>query len=142
LQLNPSNQSWQAYCFIDLMLLFQDFMGRLTSHVLDTARGIPGRDIELRLFRKTADARLALKTVRTNQDGRCDQPLLEGDAFQTGIYEIDFYVGAYFAALGMALDQPAFLDVVTLRFGVADANAHFHVPLVVTPWSYATYRGS
>ena len=117
-------------------------MGRLTTHALDTAHGLPARNVEVRLYRKTPETRIELKSVRTNHDGRCDKPLLEGDAFQSGIYELDFYVGAYFTSLGLTLEQPSFLDVVTLRFGVADASAHFHVPLVVTPWSYSTYRGS
>jgi 5-hydroxyisourate hydrolase len=83
-----------------------------------------------------------LLSTKTNNDGRCDAPLLEGDAFQPGVYELDFSLGAYFAALGLALPQPSFLDVVTLRFGVADASKHYHVPLVASPWSYSTYRGS
>jgi 5-hydroxyisourate hydrolase len=125
-----------------LFFFQQDTMGRLTTHALDTANGLPGRHIEVRLFRKTAESRLALKSVTTNQDGRCDQPLLEGEAFTPGIYELDFSIGAYFSQLGASLQAPAFLDVVTLRFGVADASQHFHVPIVFTPWSYSTYRGS
>lgn len=117
-------------------------MGRLTTHALDTAHGLPGRNIEVRLYRKTPNSRLELKSVQTNHDGRCDQPLLEGDAFQSGVYEIDFHIGAYLAKLGTTLPEPAFLDVVTLRFGVADPSQHFHVPIVFTPWSYSTYRGS
>jgi 5-hydroxyisourate hydrolase len=117
-------------------------MGRLTTHVLDTALGKPGKNIEVRLFSINENGRSALLTITTNADGRCDQPLLQGDAFQSGVYELDFHVGAYFSALGVATPQPPFLDVVTLRFGVADANQHYHVPLVVTPYSYSTYRGS
>jgi 5-hydroxyisourate hydrolase len=117
-------------------------MGRLTTHVLDTAHGRPGRDVEVRLFRIVDNSRKNLLSARTNADGRCDQPLLEGSALQPGVYELDFHMGAYFAALGVAQTQPPFLDVVTLRFGVADAGQHYHVPLVVTPWSYSTYRGS
>ena len=79
---------------------------------------------------------------RTNADGRCDSPLLEDQTFQPGVYELDFHVGDYFRRLGVAQTEPPFLDVVTLRFGVADATQHYHVPLVVTPWSYSTYRGS
>ncbi len=117
-------------------------MGRLTTHVLDTAHGRPGRDIEVRLYRIVDNSRQHLCSTRTNADGRCDQPLLEGAALQSGVYELDFQLGAYFAALGVPLSQPPFLDVVTLRFGVADASQHYHVPLVATPWSYSTYRGS
>lgn len=117
-------------------------MGRLTTHVLDTAHGKPGRNIEIRLHSIVNNQRHALASCRTNQDGRCDQPLLEGDALKAGIYELDFHLGAYFAALGAAQTEPPFLDVVTVRFGVADPSLHFHVPLVATPWSYSTYRGS
>jgi 5-hydroxyisourate hydrolase len=117
-------------------------MGRLTTHILDTAHGKPGRNVEVRLYRIVNNSRQALSTAKTNADGRCDQPLLEGDALQAGVYELDFHVGAYFTALGVPQTQPPFLDVVTLRFGVADAGQHYHVPLVVTPWSYSTYRGS
>lgn len=117
-------------------------MGRLTTHVLDTAHGRPGRDIEVRLYRIVDNSRAAVADRRTNADGRCDQPLLEGDALRPGVYELDFHMGAYFAGLGVAQSTPPFLDVVTLRFGVADASQHYHVPLVATPWSYSTYRGS
>jgi 5-hydroxyisourate hydrolase len=117
-------------------------MGQLTTHVLDTAHGKPGRDVELTLFRIVDNSRKQLLSARTNADGRSDQPLLQGSALQPGVYELEFRVGAYFAALGVAQTQPPFLDVVTLRFGVADASQHYHVPLVVTPWSYSTYRGS
>lgn len=117
-------------------------MGRLTTHVLDTAHGVPGRGVALSLYRIVDNSRRLLRSDQTNADGRCEQPLLEGAALQPGVYELDFAVGAYFAALGVAQTQPPFLDAVTLRFGVADAAAHYHVPLVVTPWSYSTYRGS
>ncbi len=117
-------------------------MGRITTHVLDTAHGKPGQDIAVQLYRIDSGQRLELRAARTNADGRCDQPLLEGDAMQAGIYEIDFDVGSYFGRLGVQLPEPAFLGRVTLRFGVSDAAQHYHVPLVVTPWSYSTYRGS
>lgn len=117
-------------------------MGRLTTHVLDTAHGKPGRDIAVQLFALHQHSRVQVAATRTNADGRCDVPLLEGAALQAGVYELDFSVGDYFRALGVAQTQPPFLDVVTLRFGVADAAQHYHVPLVVTPWSYSTYRGS
>ena len=117
-------------------------MSRLTTHVLDTAHGRPGRDIQISLYKIVDNYRHLLLSTRTNDDGRCDAPLLEGDAFQPGIYELDFSLGAYFATLDLSLPQPGFLDVVTLRFGVADASQHYHVPLVASPWSYSTYRGS
>lgn len=117
-------------------------MGRITTHVLDTAHGKPGRDIAVQLYRIKDGQRLALRSVRTNADGRCDQPLLEGEVMETGIYELDFDVGSYFTKLGATLPEPSFLGLVTLRFGVSDAAQHYHVPLVVTPWSYSTYRGS
>jgi 5-hydroxyisourate hydrolase len=117
-------------------------MSRLTTHVLDTAHGKPGQGIQIDLYKIVDNSRKFLLSKNTNTDGRCDGPLLEGDAFQTGVYELDFHIGNYFTRLGMALPKPGFLDVVTLRFGVADASRHYHVPLVASPWSYSTYRGS
>ncbi|NEX63532.1 hydroxyisourate hydrolase [Noviherbaspirillum galbum] len=117
-------------------------MGRLTTHVLDTANGIPGQGIRIHLYKVIDNQRQHLLEKLTNADGRCDGPLLEGDAFAPGVYELDFLIGDYFAARLPALAEPRFLDVVTLRFGVADASQHFHVPLVASPWSYSTYRGS
>jgi 5-hydroxyisourate hydrolase len=114
-------------------------MSKLTTHVLDTANGKPGAGIRIDLFRVDAGARRALGTFTTNTDGRCDAPLLQGDEFKRGVYELDFHAGDYF---GPALPQPRFVDVVTLRFGIADPAAHYHVPLLVSPWSYSTYRGS
>lgn len=117
-------------------------MGRLTTHVLDTAHGRPGAGIELKLYRVAADGRQLIDARRTNADGRCDAPLLADAAFTAGTYELDFAVGDYYATLGLDLPQPRFIDVVTLRFGIADAAAHYHVPLLVSPYSYSTYRGS
>lgn len=117
-------------------------MGRLTTHVLDTAHGRPGAGIELKLYRVTAAARQLIETRTTNADGRCDTPLLADASFAPGVYELDFAVGDYYAALGLDLPQPRFIDVVTLRFGIADAGAHYHVPLLVSPYSFSTYRGS
>lgn len=117
-------------------------MGRLTTHVLDTAHGKPGAAMRVRLYRK-GDAGYALvKEVSTNADGRCDAPLLEAEAFMVGEYRLVFSAGAYFAAQGLTVPQPAFVDEVTLDFGVADAAAHYHVPLLVSPYSFSTYRGS
>ena len=117
-------------------------MGKLTTHVLDTAHGRPGAGIALALHRVEGATRRLLGRMRTNPDGRCDAPLLEGAALEAGTYELDFAAGDYFAGLGVALPEPRFLDVVTLRFGIADPAAHYHVPLLVSPWSYSTYRGS
>jgi 5-hydroxyisourate hydrolase len=117
-------------------------MGKLTTHVLDTAHGRPGAGIALELYRLDGDARSLLKRTLTNDDGRCGEPLLEGDAFKTGEYELVFHAGDYFAAAGVNVPQPRFVDRVVLRFGIADAGAHYHVPLLVSPWAYSTYRGS
>ena len=106
-------------------------MGRLTTHVLDTAHGRPGRGIRVELF---FNGTLAANAT-TNQDGRTDAPLLEGSAFKPGAYELVFHLGAYFGADG-------FLDTVPIRFRIADAAQHYHVPLLCSPWSYTTYRGS
>ncbi len=116
-------------------------MGRLTTHVLDTANGRPGAMMRIDLFVVGPERRL-LKSVETNSDGRCDEPLLEGAAFAAGIHELVFHAGEYFRALGTALPDPPFLDQVVVRFGVADPAEHYHVPLLVSPWSYSTYRGS
>jgi 5-hydroxyisourate hydrolase len=118
-------------------------MGRLTTHVLDTATGRPAHGLAVTLFALDGGGgRRLLKQVETNADGRIDGPLLEGAAFAAGTYELEFAVGDYFRAIGVTLAEPAFLDVVPLRFGVADPAAHYHVPLLVSPYSYSTYRGS
>lgn len=117
-------------------------MGYLTTHVLDTAQGRPGQGIKIEVFRITGDERQALKTVTTNDDGRCDAPILYGDEFTTGSYELVFHAGDYLRAQGFEAEEPRFLDVIPLRFGVADASQHYHVPLLVSPYSYSTYRGS
>ena len=115
-------------------------MGRLTTHVLDTANGVPGAGIKIELFALEGDRRW-VRTVVTNEDGRSDSALLEGSDFQRGVWELVFDVGPYFKRLGMAAATPPFLDQVSLRFGIAD-DSHYHVPLLVSPWSYSTYRGS
>ena len=117
-------------------------MGKLTTHVLDTMRGKPGAGIAFELFRLHENRRELLMRGLTTSDGRSHAPLLAEGAMQTGLYELDFHVGDYFAALGVAQTEPRFLDVVTLRFGIADAGANLHVPLLVSPYSYSTYRGS
>lgn len=122
--------------------LYGVMMSRLTTHVLDTAHGKPGRGIKIDLYKIVDHSREFLLSISTNQDGRCDTPLLQGNDFKSGIYELDFHIGSYFQGLGVDLPKPNFLDVVTLRFGVADPSQHYHVPLVASPWSYSTYRGS
>ena len=117
-------------------------MGKLTTHVLDTAHGRPGTGIALELYALERDTRRLITKTVTNDDGRCDKPLLDGDALIPGEYELVFHVGDYFAALGVNVPQPRFVDRVVLRFGIADAGAHYHVPLLVSPWAYSTYRGS
>lgn len=116
-------------------------MGRLTTHVLDTASGCPGAGIVVTVYRLDGGRREIARTV-TNDDGRCDRPLLEGDALQAGKYEIVFAAGDYFRARGLDLPEPPFVDEVALRFGIASPDQHYHVPLLVSPWSYSTYRGS
>lgn len=115
--------------------------GRLTTHVLDTAAGHPAAGLEIALHRLEGEGRTLLKTVTTNADGRCDAPLLEGSAFALGEYELVFQVGNYLRGKGMALQAPAFLDRVPVRFGMSE-HTHYHVPLLVSPYGYSTYRGS
>ena len=110
-------------------------MGRLTTHVLDTANGRPGAGMDIELSVLDGGQWKQLKTVRTNADGRTDGPLLEGDSFRAATYQLVFNVGKYF-------QSPGFLDQVPVRFVIRDAAAHYHVPLLCTPWSYTTYRGS
>ena len=118
-------------------------MPRLSTHVLDTAHGRPAAGVGLTLVRIETDGRrTTLVTTTTNHDGRTDQPLLAGDAFATGTYELEFRAGDYFRGLGLDLPDPPFVDVVSLRFGIADPEGHYHVPLLVSPWSFSTYRGS
>jgi 5-hydroxyisourate hydrolase len=121
-------------------------MGRLTTHVLNVAAGIPaaGMHIELRAAAAASglSERPLLATAQTNTDGRCAAPLLEGPAFGSGRYSLTFHVAAYFRALGQELPEPPFLDEVVIAFGIADPRDNYHVPLLVAPWSYSTYRGS
>ena len=116
--------------------------GRLTPHVLDTMTGRPAAGLLIELYRHEAGSTELLATVRTNEDGRCDAPLLAGEDLRAGRYELVFAAGEYFAAQGVAPPEPRFVDRVTIAFGVADPAQNYHVPLVVTPWSYSTYRGS
>ena len=117
--------------------------GKLTTHVLDTANGCPGEGIAIALWKldRTIDSKALLKTVHTNHDGRTDEPLLAGEKLETGVYELVFSVGSYFARYGNYPD-PLFLDEIPIRFGISNIQVHYHVPLLVSPWSYSTYRGS
>ena len=115
-------------------------MGRLTTHILDTANGVPAAGVAVRVFALGNGRELCADTV-TNDDGRTDAPLLADAALASGIYELEFDIGAYFRARGADVADPAFLDTVVVRFAVADGE-NYHVPLLVSPWSYSTYRGS
>lgn len=117
-------------------------MGKLTTHVLNVAAGIPAAGMRIEL-RTAASAGMALiGTAQTNADGRCDRPLLQGAEFHPGSYSLIFHVAEYFRALGHSLPDPPFLDQVVIAFGIARADQDYHVPLLVSPWSYSTYRGS
>jgi 5-hydroxyisourate hydrolase len=122
-------------------------MGKLTTHVLNVAAGVPAAGLRIEL-RAAAAATKALRDMtlvcatQTNADGRCAAPLLEGAAFRIGHYALTFHVAAYFRALGQELPEPPFLDEVVIAFGIADPRHDYHVPLLVSPWSYSTYRGS
>jgi 5-hydroxyisourate hydrolase len=115
--------------------------GFLTTHVLDTAHGAPAAGMEVGLYRLEGDERRLLKTVTTNADGRTDEPLLPQGELERGVYELVFDAGAYFAG-EPDIPDPPFLGRVPIRFGIADPEAHYHVPLLASPWSYGTYRGS
>jgi 5-hydroxyisourate hydrolase len=117
-------------------------MGKLSTHVLDIAAGLPAAGVAYRLERTAPGPRMELTRGVTNANGRSDAPLLGPAQLQVGSYALHFEVAAYFRARGVTLTEPPFLDVVTLQFGIADATADYHVPLLVSPWSYSTYRGS
>lgn len=115
--------------------------GYLTTHVLDTARGLPAEGLRIELHRIDGDAREKLAETTTNSDGRTNSPILPQEDFATGTYELTFHCGAYLTRVGVAPEEPRFLDVVPLRFGMAEA-VHYHVPLLLSPFGYSTYRGS
>lgn len=116
-------------------------MGRLTTHVLDTALGQPAAGIEVAVYRVDPELR-ELARARTNPDGRLDHPLVEGDDFVAGVYQLVFQAGSYFRSQSPDLAEPLFVDEVVLRFGINRPDQHYHVPLLVSPFSYSTYRGS
>ena len=115
--------------------------GYLTTHVLDTALGCPAEGLTIDLYRLDADERRHLKSLVTNADGRTDEPILPTASFETGVYELVFHAGAYLERVAAAGAAPRFLDQVPIRFGMAEA-AHYHVPLLLSPYGYSTYRGS
>lgn len=117
-------------------------MGRLSTHVLDTALGKPAAGVTIRLFRVSGDGHHKIAEVVTNADGRTDAPLLTGDALTAGVYELVFHAGDYLRTTGQAKGEVLFLDQIPIRFGVPDASQHYHVPLLISPFSYSTYRGS
>jgi 5-hydroxyisourate hydrolase len=116
--------------------------GRLTTHVLDTAHGKAAAGMKIELSVLDGTVWKLLKTVLANADGRTDESLLAGDDLCIGQYQLVFHVAEYFRRIGVNLPDPAFIDKVPLHFGIADANAHYHVPLLCSPWAYSTYRGS
>ena len=117
-------------------------MARLSTHVLDTSRGLPAQGIVVDLHALHGAERRHVKTIATNADGRTDGPLLSGQSIEPGVYELTFHAGDYFRRAGIALADPPFLDVIVIRFGIADATGNYHVPLLLTPYGYSTYRGS
>jgi 5-hydroxyisourate hydrolase len=117
-------------------------MSKLSTHVLDLAAGRPANGMAVELLVVEAGGARVLKRLNTNVDGRTAQPLLEGESLVRGRYILRFHVAEYFRAAGHSLPEPPFLDAVDLAFGIADAGSSYHVPLLVTPWSYSTYRGS
>ena len=116
-------------------------MGRLTTHVLDLTRGKPAQGLEIELWSLEDDASVHLKTVQTNEDGRVDEPLLEGSVLVTGIYELRFKAGEYLRRQGLTLPDPLFLDIIPIRFGVAEPDSDYHIPLLLSAYGYSTYRG-
>ena len=116
-------------------------MGRLTTHVLDTALGGPAADLRIELFRIGATHE-KINDVVTNDDGRCDAPILDGEDFKPGVYELLFHAGDYLDRCGLDFPNPKFLNEIVIRFGISEGEDHYHVPLLLSPYSYSTYRGS
>lgn len=117
-------------------------MGRLTTHVLDTAQGKPAAGVKITLYRISGTSHEKIAETVTNADGRTDAPMLEGKALKVGSYELVFAAGAYLRASEQATGEVLFLDEIPIRFGVVDADGHYHVPLLISPFAYSTYRGS
>jgi len=116
--------------------------GFLTTHVLDTARGVPAAGVQIELFLIEGDKRTPICTMTTNDDGRTDSQILPASDFATGTYELVFHAGAYLDATGTPPEAPRFLDLIPIRFGISQADSHYHVPLLLSPFGYSTYRGS
>jgi 5-hydroxyisourate hydrolase len=117
-------------------------MARLSTHVLDTSRGMPAAGINVELHLVGDGGRRPVTTSVTNADGRTDTPLLSGDRIVPGLYELTFHAGDYFKRVGVPLTEPPFLDIIVIRFGIADREGDYHVPLLLSPYGYSTYRGS
>lgn len=116
--------------------------GYLTTHVLDTALGLPADGLKIELFALQEDRRVKIVEMVTNDDGRTDSPILPEAEFQCGQYELVFYAGDYLRAQGTAQPEPFFLDIIPIRFGINDKTSHYHVPLLLSPFGFSTYRGS
>ena len=117
-------------------------MARLSTHVLDTMRGAPAEGMTIDVHRVEGNGRTCIKRERTNSDGRTTEPLLSGESLTAGVYELTFFAGEYFQRLGVSLTSPPFLDEIVIRFGLADPRGNYHVPLLLSPYGYSTYRGS
>jgi 5-hydroxyisourate hydrolase len=117
-------------------------MGRISTHVLDTSRGAPAQGIAVELHLVKGAERRLIAAVITNADGRTDAPLVSGDQLETGVYELSFHAADYFHRLGVTLTNPPFLGVIVIRVGIADAGGNYHVPLLLSPYAYSTYRGT
>jgi 5-hydroxyisourate hydrolase len=117
-------------------------MGQITTHVLDTAQGQPAAGVRITLYRRNGEEMPVVASFLTNADGRGDEPIIEGDAFTPGTYELVFAVGEYFAAQTIETPETPFFDEAVVRFTVSEATKHYHIPLLATPWSWTTYRGS
>jgi len=117
-------------------------MAKLSTHVLDTARGTAASGVPIELHRLNGEERVLVASATTNADGRTDRPLLQGDRIEPGVYEIWFHAGDYLRGAGHALSDPPFIDIVVVRVGIADPEGHYHLPLLLSPWGYSTYRGT
>ena len=117
-------------------------MGKLTTHILDTTNGEPAKNVKIQLIACLTDGQKLIYSTVTNEDGRCGQPLLEGQSLVSGVYQLEFYIGDYFRDMKVKIADPAFLDVVVIRFGISSENENYHVPLIISPFGYSSYRGS
>ena len=117
-------------------------MSKLTTHVLNTSNGVPAAGLRIELRSADTAATMPLKAIRTDAEGRSPMPLLAGDALTPGRYSLTFYAAEYFRSIGAALSDPPFFDEIIIAFGIADPTQNYHVPLLISPWSYSTYRGS